>query len=69
MRRRSLALRRELLTELATSDLAGVAGANQDTKTVTTKLYTILPVEGCIIIVTGLPCGGPPGSQMQCAGS
>ena len=67
MRRRALALRRETLTELATTDLAVVAGAQQQPNP-TPLLNTIYPVEGCIIAVT-IPCGGPPGSQMQCAGS
>jgi hypothetical protein len=62
MRRRSLALVRETLTELATSDLAGVVGAQVPTTTATPTLN----IKYCLI--STLPCGGPPGSQVQCAG-
>ena len=58
---RALALRRETLTELATTDLADVVGAQLPTPAVQT-----LPLKYCLI--STLPCGGPPGSQMQCVG-
>ena len=59
--KKTLSLARETLTELATSDLADVVGAQYPTPVVQT-----LPLKDCLI--STLPCGGPPGSQAQCAG-
>lgn len=53
--RRALALRRETLSELGTNDLVSVVGAQ-------VPIVPTTPLKECLI--STLPCGGPPGSQM-----
>jgi hypothetical protein len=65
MRTRRLALRREALAELSTGDLSRVAGG-------ALPAPLTLQVKDCLLRTiepTWNPgaCGGPPGSQVQCA--